>query len=215
MLDGMVMREEDVFIEPSDDPVDVVQHILQRPRLTHYQYTSVELLSDSPSTIVPLEQFQRDDVPSLYKLNFPQTTARRTDICYEMVPSLEVVVLYSLDMDVRNAVTDMYPEAQVSSVQAQYLNRAYDMSLKGDTSRVEFFAFVERRQMHLCTFLLGQLQFACNYETQVDEDRAYYLLAVWKTLQLDGEVDVCNIAGASPELVEQLSRFIRKVQRCE
>lgn len=213
LLDGTLMRQEDIAIRDGEVPAQVLLHMLQRPRLTHYHYTSVELQSDAPATVVPLELFKRDDVTSLYRLNFPQSTARRNEICYEMLPSLEVVVIYALDMDVRNTIVDMYPDAVVRCTHSVNIERAYQLSRKGDTGRIEFYAFVDAKQLTVCAFQQGSLHFACTYDAKQDSDRIYFLLGAWKTLAMDNEVDVCHVSGLSQQMADDLSRYISKIEQ--
>lgn len=216
LLDGTLMREEEMRVEPGDDPAQVLTRILQRPRLTHYNYTAIELQVASPATIIPLDAFHREDMVSLYRLNFPQEEARKEDVQYEMLSSMEVVVLFSLNVNLRNAVTDLYPEATVRSLLSICMERALAQHRKGDMKHADFFAYVGKEQMTLCAMREGKLHFACSYDAKVDADRLFHLLAVWKTLEMDIETDICHAEGLSDHLQEELRRYIRNVETvCE
>lgn len=213
-LDGSLMRSDEVALAPGDDATEALRAALQRPRLMNYSYSTVELLVDSPSTIVPLELFRREDVAALYRLNFPSTEVRSTTVSYEMLPSLEVVVLYSLPNDVRSAVLELFPDATVRSLHGTLLEATLAEHRKTQTKQKDFFATIHEQQLIVCAFQQGRLLFSCTYEARYDADRIYHLLAAWKSLDMDSEEHTCHLSHASSALQQQLTRYIRKVDTC-
>ncbi|MCF0196130.1 MAG: DUF3822 family protein [Bacteroidaceae bacterium] len=214
LLDNSVMRDEDVCVNPGEDAAEVLDQILHRPRLTHYNYSSICLEVDTPSTIVPLEVFRKDDVYALYKLNFPDAEVRRDDVRYQMLTSVEAVLIFVLRGDVFNVVADMYPGVEVVSTIGECIEASYAIHRRRTTTRKDFYAYVRDQQMVLCVLWQGKLHFACTYEATDDANLLYHLLAVWKTLDMSFEDDACAIDGASDLLVEDIQRYIKTVVPC-
>ncbi len=184
---------------------------LTRPRIMDYRYASVEIVADTPATFLPLEDFRSSEVAAVYRLCFPRTEAKADEIHYELLSSLEMVVLFAADSRCVQTVQRLYPDATLRSLQSLILEEARETLRRTKSSARHLFVDVGRERMSLCQLGKDKPNFACSYEATHDADRLYYILSVWKTLGLDVSRDVCHLRGASVELWEKLACYIHEI----
>ena len=69
---GKPVEEESVEVnqEREEEPQQVLRKALERPRIMDYEYEEVEVMVCSSITRVPLDEFRREEYPSLYRLTF-------------------------------------------------------------------------------------------------------------------------------------------------
>ena len=205
-----LQAEERYGIAPESLAMEL-HRALTRPRIVDYRYQRVELVADTPSTFLPLEDFRSSEVPSIYRLCFPQAEVRSEEIHYELLPSQEMVVLFTADARCVRTVHSLYPEAALRSFQGMLLEEAAEATRHTRGSGRHLFATIGRERMCICQTGKGTKPFACAYEAAHDSDRLYYILSVWKTLELDATRDVLHLQGASEELHEKLGQYVHEI----
>ncbi len=212
IIGGRPLQHDVVRLHEGNVAHELLEQALTRPRLTDYSFTQVELVADTPATWLPLEDFRSSDVHALYKLNFPRSETKNSEEHYEIVPSLEAVVLFSLDEQIRETVVSLYPEAQLRSRQSLLLEDALEHVRHTRGNARQCHAYVEEDSLLLCIFQQKKLLFVCSYEARYDADRLYYLLSAWKSLQMDTTKDHCHLHGASDTLQVDVERFIKNTE---
>ncbi len=187
---------------------------LQDGRVTSHTYTQVEVVSHAPSTYVPVELFRRSDVPSLYRLTFSSARVSNADIRHRILPGMDVIELFSLSQPMAQAVTDLYPQAELQGRAGQVVAQAAEADRKQRDAEPRMYARVEDSTLHLCLLTGGQLRFACTYPALNDADRIYFLMAAWRNLGLDAQKTPCLLTGASESLRQELTNYILNVETC-
>ena len=69
--DGSVVQTDRFPVSEPSAAADVLRQALRKPYLMDYSFQSVEIVADTPTTIVPLEQFNKSDMLAYYRLCFP------------------------------------------------------------------------------------------------------------------------------------------------
>ena len=205
-----LQAEEHYDIAPEHLPMEI-HHALTRPRIMDYRYHSVEIVADTPCTFLPLEDFRSSEVPSIYRLCFPQAEVRSEEIRYELLSAQEMVVLFTADARCVQAIQRLYPEAVLRSRQGMLLEEAAEAVRHMRGSARHLFVTIGRKHMYICLTGKGTKPFACAYEAMNEADQLYYILSVWKTLELDVTRDVLHLQDASEELQEKLSQYVQEV----
>lgn len=191
-----------------------LQQALTRERIVDLQYDAVEMVLDAPTTRIPLEQFQREDIEMLYRLTFPHIDPKEHHIGYEILPHLEVVEIYAIPAELLHTLQRHCPLVQLHTLQGRIME---------DEARSESHTTTPQRSLHvhqlassLFVFTLSRrrLHLACTYEPQHPSDAAYYVLQLWKRLEFDAHHDTCVLHDCGA-LADALSRFIQNVKSCE
>ena len=193
----------------------LLKKTLRRPHLMEYTFQSVELLVLSPSTCVPLEYFRREEVFPLYNLTFPSLKVSKGEVHYQILPSLEVVELFSLNQQIRQTVQDVYPDVEIVSLEGRAIETIANADRKLQDDSIHFYAMIAPKNMLICCFKEQRLYFATTYTADNDADRLYYIMGAWKNLQMDESAQPLYLNNASTELQNQAKRFIPNTIVCE
>lgn len=205
------MQVEEVRPRGGETSQDALRLALTRPRGMDFHFEVVRLISDSPCTFLPVEEFRSSDALAFYRLNFPDVQWQPAQVRYDILAQMEVVVLYSMDPQSVQTVTALFPDAQVRSLVGLWLQEFSDANRRLKDTAPHFYVHIEEHQMLVALFEQERLRFACAYPVSNDPDRLYYLLAVWKQMGLDGEKHHCTLRGASDVLTANVRKYVRNV----
>ena len=210
VLSGELLQREDVEALPASAMFDNLERQLVRPRLSGLDVGEVELVSEQPITLVPLDDFRKGEMLPLYRLNFPSMPYTSADIRCEVLSGLEIVVLYPVPEELEQMLLRHYPQLQLRSAAGEALEHFASMKHKKKNDMLHFYVQVWEHSMAVCSLKGHKLHFACTYPVSNDTDRIYYLLSAWKCLETDAGTP-CVLCGASKEMAAEIRRFIATV----
>lgn len=213
--DNSLVQKEDVTADGSTPLYQLLEKSLQRPHLMEYTFQSVELLVLSPSTCVPLDYFRREEVFPLYNLTFPSLKVNKAEVHYQILPSLEVVELFSLNQQIRQTVQAIYPDVEIISLEGRAIETIANADRKLQDGDIHFYGMIAPKNMLICCFKEQRLHFATTYTVDNDADRLYYIMGAWKNLQMNEQTQALHLNNASTELLNQAKRFIPNTIVCE
>ncbi|MBO7067612.1 MAG: DUF3822 family protein [Bacteroidaceae bacterium] len=213
--DNSLVQKEDVTADGKTPLYQLLEQVLKRPHLTEYTFQRVELLVLSPSTCVPLEYFRREEVFPLYNLTFPSLKVSKAEVHYQILPSLEVVELFSLNNHIQETIQAIYPDVEIISLEGRAIETIANADRKRQDPGIHFYAMIAPKNMLVCCFREQRLHFATTYNVDNDSDRLYYIMGVWKNMQMDEKTQALYLNNASTELLNQAKRFIPQTTVCE
>ena len=213
--DNSLVQKEDVTADGRTPLYQLLEKALRRPRLMEYTFQEVELLVLSPSTCVPLDYFRREEVFPLYNLTFPSLKVSKAEVHYQILPSLEVVELFSVNEQILQTVQSVYPDVEIVSLEGRAIETIATADRKLQDAAIHFYAMVAPQNMLVCCFKEQRLHFATTYTVDNDADRLYYIMGAWKSLQMNEQTQPLHLNNASEELLSQVKRFIPKTVVCE
>ena len=234
--DGSVVQEDRFPVTEPAAMADVLRQALRKPYLMDYRFQSVELVTEGPSTIVPLEHFNKSDMLAFYRLCFPPSAtvqgstvnAQRStvngqwsmvngqwsmaDMQYQILSPVEAVMLFRLDQSLLRIVQECYPDVKVCCADAQELERIAAMQEKRpapeDAQQQDVHLHVAEHSIFVAVFARSKLLYAASQPAANDADRTFLLLGIWKALDLNPQRDVLHLEGASRELQKTLAEYI-------
>ena len=68
-----------------------------------------QVLIDTPSMLVPVEQFEEDSIVTIFNHTFPSGEEQRT-ILYNVLPNLKSVCLFAINRDLRGVLCDKFDD---------------------------------------------------------------------------------------------------------
>lgn len=213
--DNSLVQKEDVTANGSVPLYQLLEKALKHPNLTKYTFQSVELLVLSPSTGVPLEYFRREEVFPLYNLTFPTLKVSKTEVHYQILPSLEVVELFSVNQQMLQTVQALYPEVEIISLEGRAIETISNADRKKQDPDIHFYTMIAQKNMLVCCLKEQHLHFATTFNVDNDADRLYYIMGVWKNLQMNEKTQPLHLNNASQRLLEQIQRLIPRTTVCE
>ena len=217
-LDGSAVQADRFPVSEPSAANDVLRQALQKPYLMDYRFQSVEFVADTRATIVPLEHFNKSDMLAYYRLCFPSMVNGQwsmADMQYQILPSLEAVMIFRLDQDILRIVQECYPNVKVCCSEAQLLEHFAALQEKRpapDTEpQCDVFLHVESHSFFVAVFRRNKLIYAASQAADNDNDRTFLLLGIWKALDLQAQRDVLHLEGASKELQKTLSEYLLNI----
>ncbi len=193
----------------------LLEEKLQDPAYTLYPYGRVRATIYSDSTFIPQSEFDASQLPELYGIIFPKLDASTTSIAYNHLAQLDIVTAFPLRHDIRQAITRVYPDASFTCASSVVLGRIATFCKRQQLPDNAVFAYVTPTQLFLFSLCGEQLKFANTFPLDQPRDSVFYLLSVWKMLELNARHHHCYIAGENDSvdyLTEEARKFIQNVQ---
>ena len=231
-LDGSVVQTDHYPVSEEAAAGDVLRQALRKPYLMDYRFLDVEIVADSPSTIVPLEHFNKSDMLALYRLAFPSMVngggavadggcrvagaqCSVADMQYQILSSVEAVMIFSLDQDLLRTVQECYPDVRVCSAEARLLGHFAAMHEKRpapEAEQCDVYLHAGPHSIFVAAFRRGKLLYAASQPAADDADRTFLLLGIWKALGLQAQRDILHLEGASRELQKTIGEYILHIE---
>ena len=89
-------------------------------------------------------------------------------------------------------------------------NHLHQRSFTGHRSKI--YGYFHDKQLDICSFQQNRFKFCNSFETSRAHDSLYFLLYVWKQLNLKPEHDEIHILGDIPEqewLLQEMRRYVK------
>jgi len=184
-----------------------------------YRFQSVELVTETQATIVPLEHFNKSDMLAYYRLCFPSMAGGGcsiTDMQYQILPPVEAVMIFCLDQNLLRIVQECYPDVKACCSDAMLLEHFAAMQQKRpateDSLQRDAYLHVADSRLFVAVFHHGKLQYAASQAADNDNDRTFLMLGIWKALDLHAQRDALHLEGAaSAELQKTLSEYLLNI----
>ena len=214
---GSEVQTDRFPVSNATDAANVLRQALQKPYLMDYRFQSVELVADTPATIVPLEHFNKSDMLAFYRLCFPSNgQSSMADMQYQILSPCEAVMVFRLDQDILRIVQECYPDVKVCCTDALQLEHFAALQAKRlvpeDVELRDVYACFDKQTFFVAVFHRNKLLYAGAQEADNDSDRIFLLLGIWKALDLNAQRDACHLDGASKELQKTIGEYILNIE---
>lgn len=170
----------------------------------------VQVLLDTPSMLVPIEQFEEEDIEPIFSHAFPNKLEKRT-VLYNVLPDLKAVALFAINKDLQGVILDHYDQPQFILAMGPVWRHLHQRSFTGH--RRKLYAYFHGKQLDIFSFQQNRFKFCNSFDASRAYDALYFLLYVWKQLRLEAEHDELHLVGDIPEqewLLQELKRYLQK-----
>ena len=169
-----------------------------------------QILIDTPSLLVPVEQFDEAEIETLFSYSYPAGQEKRI-ILYNVLPDLKAVCLFAINKNLYTVIHDRF-EGGVSFIHAMtpVWRQLHQRSFTGHRNKL--YAYFHGKQLDVFSFQQNRFKFCNSFDTTNAHDALYYLLYVWKQLRLEPEHDEMHILGNIPDqdwLLDELKRYLQ------
>ena len=167
------------------------------------------VMVDSKVLMVPVEQFQESTVEALYRHSFPRS--EQENIVYNVLPDLNAVALFGINKDLQLVINDHFTDVLLIHVMAPIWRHLHQRSFTGHRNKL--YGYFHDRQLDIFSFQQHRFKFCNAFDTSRAHDSLYFLLYVWKQLNLQPEYDEMHIVGDIPEkewLLQELRKYLQK-----
>lgn len=194
------------------NPATTLEKAITTSDLLKKDYATVQCLIAGPSVQIPLEYFRKEEANAFYKLAYAETdTTAKT--YYNILPSLEIAEVFTIDKAVEEVLHNHFPDIRFYHIHTMMLEK---MALQPSSENQRLYVYLHDNSMFVFNYDGQQLEYANTFSTEETGNLVYFLLSVWKDLELDVEKDSCVFLGEHPIIqtaTTSLSRFIRHIQK--
>lgn len=187
-----------------------LREAFKTPDVLSDKIDKVQILIDTPSLLVPIEQFDENEMETLFSFSFPAGQEKRV-ILYNVLPDLKAVCIFAINKNLDTVIRDRF-EGGVDYIHAMspVWRQMHQRSFTGHRNKL--YGYFHGKQLEIFSFQQNRFKFCNTFDTSNAHDALYYLLYVWKQLRLQPEHDELHILGAIPEeewLLEELKRYLQ------
>ena len=178
--------------------------------LTAIDTRRVQVLVDTPSMLVPIEEFEEEEITTIFNHTFPTTQEQRL-VKFNVLPSLKAVCLFAVNKDLCGVLSDRFDDLQFIHAMTPVWHYLHQRSFTGHRNKL--YGYFHCKRLDIFSFQQNRFKFCNAFDTTQAEDSLYFLLYVWKQLRLEAEHDEMHIVGDIPEkdyLVKELKRYLQK-----
>lgn len=173
--------------------------------LLQRQTTRARVLVDSPTLVVPIEEYKEEYREALYMHSFPDTEG--SIVVSNVMAGLNCVALFALNRDLKLVVEDHYQDVHYTCLMRPVWDYLHRRSFIGN--RRKLYAYFHDGVLELFSYERNRFVFCNRYDTRHTKDAVYFILFVWKHLALDQMRDELFIVGDIPDK-ENLLATLRK-----
>ena len=173
-------------------------------------YSRVLITIDSPTLMVPLEEFREDVQQALYQHAYQGH--EKDEIVNTVLPDLNCVAIFCVNKDTKMVIDDHFRQTTYIAAVAPVWRYLHQRSFMG--VREKLYAYFHDRHMEVFSYGQNRFKFCNSFDVRDPHDALYYLLYTWKQTGLQAERDEIHLVGSIPEgnwLTEELRKYIKRV----
>jgi len=170
----------------------------------------VRVLLDTDTLVVPIEQFSEATMATMMHHAFPST--EHDVVCHNVMPDMNSVAVFAVNSDLHMVLDDHFRDVQLIAAAMPVWRYLHQRSYTG-TSR-KLFAYFHEKRLDVLSFQQNRFKFCNTFDAARPHDALYFMLYVWKQLQLDAEHDELHLVGSIPQqpwLTTEVKKYLAKV----
>jgi hypothetical protein len=169
----------------------------------------VRVVIDTDVLMVPVEIFDERNIETMYSHAYPKK--EQDAVYYNVLPDLNAVAVFAMNKDLRLVIDDHFQDVQIVTAISPVWRHLHQRSFTGN--RHKLYGYFHEKRLEIFSFQQNRFKFCNSFEASRGHDSLYFLLYVWKQLQLQPEYDELHIVGDIPEqewLMDELKNFLQK-----
>ena len=174
-------------------------------------YRRINVLSAGKRfTFIPLDFFEDEQTEQVFYHN--HSPRDNEQVLYNILHASNVVVLFGMDKTAYAFLQEKHPQVRFYSHTTPLIEYFSSKSRLGNTRKM--YVNLRKETADVYCYERNRLLLANTYPCTVTADRIYYLLYIWKQLELDQERDELHLSGILEEkelLLSELRKYVRQV----
>lgn len=174
-------------------------------------WTRVQVMVDTPTVMVPLEDFYEQDEARNSIFYHHAITGHEHDVVLSSVlPSLNAAVLYAMNKDLKMVVDDHFEDIRFMTVSQPVWSHLHRRSFTG--ARRKLYGYFHDKSMEVFAFQQNRFRFCNRYSVTTVPDAVFFLLAVWQQLGMDTQKDELHVVGTLPDkdaFLTEIRKFLQ------
>jgi hypothetical protein len=208
--DGSDVLYEDYALNSSISMAANLREALRTVPLLDDNFERVLVMVDTPTLMVPANLFVEEESEVLYRHAF--TDVDQQLVMHTVLPDLNAVVLFAVQKDLRSVIANNFSDVRYTAAVAPVWRHLHQRSYTGQHQKI--YSYFHDRRMEVFSFAQNRFKFCNSFAVNNPNDALYFLLAVWKQLNMDAERDELHMVGDINEreqLLEEAQKFVKRV----
>ena len=191
---------------------DELQALIHQDKMLQLSFKTVKIsLLHQAFTFVPTELYEsHNEANYLQKVS---ANASNEIACRDDLKFLSIKNIYALKIDLQRFIKETFPNAIISHSVSHLIDRLYPY-VANDNLKKKVFLNFHHKQVQIVLFEGQNLLFANNFQFQIGNDAAYYLMLVVNQFKLNPEVIEVCMSGQiekDTEVYNTIFRYIRNL----
>ena len=173
-------------------------------------FPRVRVLIDTPVLLIPMEELDIDEIPVLYRYSFHGHD--NDEIVHVVLPDFSCVAAFSINKDLKLVITDHFKDVKIEPLMMSIWSYMSRRSRIGMGKKL--YGYFHNNKLDVFSFDKNRFRFANSFTVKHVKDAQYFLLYVWRQLNLHVLKDELAVFGdiqGKDLLVEELRKFVQKV----
>ncbi len=165
------------------------------------------VMVDTQVLLVPVEQFEEASAKTMYDQAFPKQM--QDMICYNVIADLNAVAVYAVSKDLNTVLRDNFADVQFMAMMVPVWRHLHKRSFTGNRNKM--YGYFHDQKLEIFSFHQNRFKFCNQFETTRQQDALYFLLYVWKQLQLNAVNDEMHLVGdmTGDDSLQQLAKALK------
>ncbi len=175
---------------------------------------------DSDVLMVPMILFREEQAETLFFHAFPDRSSEQ--VFFQVLSDLHVVVISSVNKDLKTVLDDHFLRVVFYIALSSVWEDKYRRNFVGNYRKL--YGHFHEHRMDLFCFQQNRFKYFNSFEVKHPKDAVFFILYVWKQLQLDVRNDELHLSGnifeeksvtateEREELLQELRKFLLKVK---
>lgn len=158
-------------------------------------YKKVRVFMDTPILAVPMEEFRKEDIQTMYQHAF--TGHNGDDVLYRLQPTLNMVAVFCINKDLRMVIEDNFDDVRFTPIMQPVWSHMQQRSFAG--MRRKLFCYFHESRLEVFCYEKNRIKYFNSFSAEHPKDALYFVLYVWKQLGLNQQQDELHLIGSIPD----------------
>lgn len=149
------------------------------------------VLVDTEVMMTPVEIFDEKTMQDMYYHTYPDK--KQEAVFYNVLPDLNAVAVFSMNKDLKLVLDDHFIDVRLVSTISPVWRHLHQRSYTG--ARNKLYGYFHEKQLEVFSFQQNRFKFCNSFCVNHLHDALFFLLYVWKQLQLQPLYDELHLVG--------------------
>lgn len=175
-----------IFENPNDDILSNFQNAVREDVYLNKHYKTVNFyFASENNTLVPLDFFDKKNSKDFYNNN--HTLNNGEEVQFNFIEHLQIYNLYSIPSILINFLVNLFPEVRLFHSTTSFLVYFVNYSKKISSQQKVIGINFNKSSFDIVVLKNQKISFYNSFNFKTDEDAIYFLLSVFKKLDLDSK----------------------------
>ncbi len=172
-------------------------------------FTRALVMIDTPVMMMPVDLFIEGEAEELFFNTF--TPRKDSTVLHSVLPEENAVAVFAMNKDLKMVIDDHFHDVRYVVAMSPVWRHLHRRSFTGNRNKL--YGYFHDGRVDVFNFIQNRFKYYNTFEVSKAQDALYFLLYVWKQLNLQPEHDEMHIVGeipASEWLLKELKNYLRR-----